>query len=196
MLRNTLRPDLVNTSVGRSKLRLERCFFMKLKTRDLVYMALYAALFVVLDYLTNALNLFRMPQGGSLSFATVALLIASYHLGWKKGLVVSLVAIGLMWAIGSITYYGVISLLFDYVIGYLAYGLASLFPNFKFFYSGIVVSNLIRLAASTYAGCAVWESPFAGSLSYNASYIIPTMIADLILVPIIYSAIKPAIKKK
>ena len=94
MLRNTLRPDLVNTSVGRSKLRLERCFFMKLKTRDLVYMALYAALFVVLDYLTNALNLFRMPQGGSLSFATVALLIASYHLGWKKGLVVSLVAIG------------------------------------------------------------------------------------------------------
>lgn len=196
MLRNTLRPDLVNTSVGRSKLRLERCFFMKLKTRDLVYMALYAALFVVLDYLTNALNLFRMPQGGSLSFATVALLIASYHLGWKKGLVVSLVAIGLMWAIGSITYYGVISLLFDYVIGYLAYGLASLFPNFKFFYSGIVVSNLIRLAASTYAGCAVWESPLAASLSYNASYIIPTMIADLILVPIIYSAIKPAIKKK
>ena len=169
---------------------------MKLSTRDLVYMALYAALFVVLDYLTNLFNLFRMPQGGSLSFATVALLVASYHLGWKKGLMVCVVSIILMWAIGSITYYGIVSLLFDYVIGYLAYGLASLVPSYKFVYFGIIVSNLIRLAASTYAGCAVWESPLGASLSYNASYIIPTMIADLVLVPLIMVAISPVVNRR
>ncbi len=169
---------------------------MKLSTRDLVYMALYAALFVVLDYLTNLFNLFRMPQGGSLSFATVALLVASYHLGWKKGLMVCVVSIILMWAIGSITYYGIVSLLFDYVIGYLAYGLASLVPSYKFVYFGVIVSNLIRLAASTYAGCAVWKTPLAGSLSYNASYIIPTMIADLVLVPLIMAAISPVVNRR
>ena len=76
----------------------------KSSVRDLVYIALYAALFVVLDYVTNAVNLFRMPNGGSLAFATVALLLASYHLGVKKGLLVCLVAIVLMFAIGSITY--------------------------------------------------------------------------------------------
>ena len=196
MLRNTLRPDPVNTGVGRSKLPPERDFFMKLTVRDLVYMALYAALFVALDYLTNVFNLFRMPQGGSLSFATVALLVASYHLGWKKGLMVCAVSIILMWAIGSITFYGIVSLLFDYVIGYLAYGLASLIPSYKFIYFGVIVSNLIRLAASTYAGCAVWGSEFAASLSYNASYILPTMAVDLVLVPLIYKAIEPAIKKR
>ncbi|MBO4218906.1 MAG: energy-coupled thiamine transporter ThiT [Erysipelotrichaceae bacterium] len=169
---------------------------MKLTTRDIVYIALYAALFVVLDYLTNLFNLFRMPQGGSLSFATVALLVASYHLGWKKGLLVCVVSIILMWVIGSITYYGIVSLLFDYIIGYLAYGLASLVPSYKAVHFGIIVSNLIRLAASTFAGCYVWGSELPASLSYNAGYIVPTMIADLILVPLVLMAIEPVIKRR
>ena len=167
----------------------------KSSVRDLVYIALYAALFVVLDYVTNALNLFRMPNGGSLSFATVALLLASYHLGDKKGLLVCLVAILLMFAIGSITYYGIASLLLDYVIAYCAYGLASAFKNIKWFYPGIIVTNLIRLASSTLAGMLVWETDLWGSLVYNGGYIIPTMIVDLILVPLLYNMLKPVLNK-
>lgn len=196
-LRETLRPDPVSTGVGRSKCSpVERCFFMDRKVRDLVYIAMYGALFVVLDYITNALKLFRMPQGGSLSFATIALLLASYHLGWKKGLLTCLVSVLLMWAIGSITWYGLFSFLFDYLIAYCAYGFASSFKNIKWFFTGIVITSLIRLASSTLAGIVVWETPFWGSLTYNASYIIPTMIVDLIFVPLLYNKLKPVFEKK
>jgi thiamine transporter len=165
-------------------------------TRDIVYMALYAAIFVVLDYLTNLLNLFRMPQGGALSIGTVALLLASYHLGWKKGVVVCLVAVGLMFAIGSISYYGIVSFLLDYLLAYAAYGFASLIPNWgKYFYTGILVTSLVRLAFSTISGVVVWETGWWASLVYNASYMIPTMIVDLILVPLLVQALQPVIRK-
>ncbi|MDO4377741.1 MAG: energy-coupled thiamine transporter ThiT [Erysipelotrichia bacterium] len=169
---------------------------MKRNVKDLVYVALYAALFVALDYVTNVLNLFRMPDGGSLSFATVALLLASYHLGVKKGLAVCALSVVLMFIIGSIKFYGIVSLLLDYIVAYCAYGLAGAFKNYKWFYPGIVITSLIRLASSTLAGMLVWETPFWGSLSYNASYIIPTMIVDLIFVPLLYNILKPTFEKK
>ncbi len=162
------------------------------KTRDLVYMALYAAMFVALDYVT----LFRMPQGGSINLSSIALLLASYHLGWKKGACCGLVANLLLYAIGSMNFYGsIISLFFDYIFAYTAYGLASLFPNAKYFYSGIVITSLIRLACSTFSGCVAWETPLLASLGYNAEYIIPVMIIDMIIVPLVYEKLKPVINK-
>lgn len=56
----------------------------KMSVQELVMMAFYLALFTVLDYLANSLPFFRMPQGGTLGLGTVALLLASYQLGWKK----------------------------------------------------------------------------------------------------------------
>ena len=164
----------------------------KKATRTMVYIALYAAMVIVLDMISNTISLFKMPQGGRLSLATIGFLLASYHLGWKKGAAVALIAIALMGVTGSITYYGMISLLLDYVLGYLAYGFASAFP----WYSGIVITNLFRLLCSTMAGVWVWESDFVGSLSYNASYMIPTLIVDCIVVPLLFTALKPVIKER
>ena len=158
-------------------------------------MALYAALFVVLDFITNTFNLLPMPQGGHLGLGTIALLLASYHLGWKKGAIVCLVSNVLLYITGSMNFYGsVISLFFDYILAYTAYGFSSAFPNFKYFYSGIVITSLIRLACSTFSGCAAFGSPFGRSLVYNAGYIIPTMIVDLIVVPLLFERIKPIVK--
>lgn len=162
------------------------------KTRDLVYMALYAAMFVVLDLVT----IWRMPQGGSINLSSIALLLASYHLGWKKGAICGLVANGLLYVTGSMNFYGsIISLFFDYLFAYTAYGFASLFPNVKYFYSGIVITSLIRLACSTFSGCVAWETPLWASLGYNAEYIIPVMVIDLIVVPLIFEKLKPIVNK-
>ncbi|MBQ9036333.1 MAG: energy-coupled thiamine transporter ThiT [Erysipelotrichaceae bacterium] len=162
------------------------------KTRDLVYMALYAAMFVVLDLVT----IWRMPQGGSINLSSIALLLASYHLGWKKGAICGLVANGLLYVTGSMNFYGsVISLFFDYLFAYTAYGFASLFPNAKYFYSGIVITSLIRLACSTFSGCVAWETPLWASLGYNAEYIIPVMVIDMVVVPLIFEKLKPIINK-
>jgi thiamine transporter len=56
-----------------------------MSTRDLVKMSAYLAMFIVLDYLSNMIGIFRMPQGGTLGLGVIALLLASYDLGWKKG---------------------------------------------------------------------------------------------------------------
>lgn len=167
---------------------------MNQKIKGLVYIALYGALFVVLDFIANTFNLFVMPQGGRLALGTIALILSSYHLGWKKGVVVCVVAVILMLVTGSVNYYGMFSFLFDYLLAYAVYGLSSLFPNYKKLYCGIIVTSLIRLAFSTISGIVVWETPFWGSLSYNASYIIPTMIMDLIIVPLLHEKITPLLK--
>ena len=41
----------------------------------------------------------------------------------------------------------------------------------------------------------VWETDLWGSLVYNGGYIIPTMIVDLILVPLLYNMLKPVLNK-
>ena len=159
-------------------------------------MALYAAIFVVLDFVTNTFDLFAMPQGGHLGLGTIALLLAGYHLGWQKGAIVCLVCNFLLYITGSMNFYGsVISLFFDYIIAYTGYGFASRFPNVRYFFSGILITSLFRLACSTFSGVAAFGSPVGASLVYNAGYIIPTMIVDMIIVPLLYYRIKPLIKK-
>jgi thiamine transporter len=153
-------------------------------------MALYCALFIVFDRLSDALNLFKMASGGKLNFGPIALLVCSYHLGWKNGLIVSVTSVFLQLIIGSVTWYGIWSFLLDYLIAYSAYGLASLFPNYKYLYSGVLITSLIRLISSTLAGTLVWQTPLWGSLTYNASYMIPTTLCVIILVPLLCERLK------
>ena len=160
------------------------------KTRTLTLMALYCALFVVLDRVSDALNLFQMASGGKLNFGPIALLVCSYHLGYRNGLIVGVTSVFLQLVIGSVSWYGLASFLLDYLIAYAAYGIASLFPNYKLFYSGVLATSLIRLLSSTLAGTIVWETPLWGSLVYNASYMIPTTICAIIVVPLLCERLK------
>ena len=153
-------------------------------------MAIYCAMFVLLDRISDMLNLFPMPSGGKLNLGPIALLMCSYHLGWKNGLLVGIVSVFLQLVIGSVGFYGIWSFLLDYLIAYAAYGLASLFPNYKYFYSGILITSLIRLASSTLSGTLLWETPLWGSLVYNASYMVPTTICVLIVVPLLCERLK------
>ena len=129
---------------------------MKWTTKDLVYMALYAALFIVLDVAVNTLGILQMPNGGSLGVSVIPLLMASYHLGWQKGTVVSVLSILLQYVTGPMYTPDLLGFLLDYFIAFSVYGLASLFPNYKWFYSGVLITNLIRLLSSTLSGTWVW----------------------------------------
>lgn len=164
--------------------------------KNLVYIALYSALFIVFDYISNSIPLFKMPQGGRLNLGSVVLILESYHLGLKRGMLGSLVTILIMVIIGSADLsYGIISFLLDYVVGYLAYSISCIFKNYKYFFSGILFTTLIRLTASTISGVVVFETNFLASLLYQLTYLIPTMILDLVLVPILYNKLKPLFKK-
>ena len=163
--------------------------------KTIAYMAIYCAVFVVFDRVSDMLNLFKMASGGKLNFGPIALLVCSYHLGWKKGAMVGVVSVFLQLVIGSVSWYGIGSFLLDYLIAYAVYGIASMFPNFGYFYSGILVTSVIRLLSSTLAGTILWETPFWASLSYNATYIIPTTVCAIIVVPLLVERLKPVFRR-
>ena len=165
------------------------------KIRELTYMAMYLALFFVLDWVTNLIPLLQMPEGGSLGLATIPMILASYHLGWKKGVGVCLLCVLLMFMTGKVyvvqandgfaVWQIILQFLLEYPIAFGVYGLSSLFPNVKYFYTGVAASNLIRLVIHVVCGVIYWTTPWWGSFTYNAWYMIPTMVMDLILIPII-----------
>ena len=176
----------------------------KKKISDLVYMAMYLALFMVFDWLSNQIGFFKMPQGGTLGLGVIPLIIASYHLGWKRGVVVAVLSVLLQFMTGQVyvvqnsdgfTAFEVfIQFMMEYPLAFGVYGLCSLFPNYKYVYTGIIVTNLIRLALHVIAGTVFWATPWLGSLSYNAWYMIPTMLVSAILVPIIMDRLKPVMR--
>ena len=66
------------------------------KTRNeilsLVFMAFYVALAIVLSYMNKIAPIIQMPNGGSVELMVIAIFMASYHLGWKKGLATALLS--------------------------------------------------------------------------------------------------------
>ncbi|MBR2534395.1 MAG: energy-coupled thiamine transporter ThiT [Erysipelotrichaceae bacterium] len=162
----------------------------KLTTKTLTIMAIYCAVFVILDRLSDALNLFQMANGGKLNLGPIALLMCSYHLGWKNGLLVGITSVFLQLAVGSVKFYGIWSFLLDYLIAYAVYGLASLFPDYKYFYSGVLITSVLRLLSSTLSGTLLWETPLWASLAYNASYMIPTTLCVIVVVPLLCERLK------
>ena len=159
----------------------------------LTFIALYSALFIVLDYAAHAFGLFQMPNGGSLGLGSLAILVAAYHLGWKEGVAVGLISIPLqIISSGGIWFtptWPLIGLLLDYVIPFGVYGLAPLFKDISItslkIKTGVIITNLIRFVSHVVVGALLWDVTWIGSIIYNAWYMIPTLILGTILVPLI-----------
>lgn len=166
-----------------------------LSVKDLVTIALYLALFMVVDAFINTLPFLQMPQGGSLGVSTVVLLIASYHLGAKKGLIVSLLSALLQFVTGRMYILGFTQFLLDYLISFGVYGIACLFPNKGYFYSGVLITNIIRFISSTLSGVFFYNVTLGGSIIYQAWYMVPTTIVGLVLVPLLYQKLEAVMKK-
>ncbi len=164
------------------------------QTRDLVLMALYVAMFVVLDYITNAAALLQMPNGGSLGLSTIALLMASYHLGIKKGVMIGVGSVFLQFITGPMYTSNLIGFMLDYFIAFGVYGIAAAFPNIGPFYSGVLITNALRLVSSTLSGVVAYGYTFEASLAYNASYMIPTAVVGIVIVPLLMTMLKPVLK--
>lgn len=166
----------------------------KIETKDLVLMAFYVALFAVLDVFINTLAIFQMPNGGSLGVSTLALLMASYHLGWKKGLVVAMMSVFLQFATGPMYTPDLLGFLLDYFLAFSVYGLASCFKSFGYFYSGVFITNAVRFVCSTISGVAIWGLDIWGSILYQCAYMIPTLLLGMIIIPLLHKYLKPFMK--
>ena len=169
------------------------------KTRVLVECALMVAIGTVLANI----KIFTMPNGGSVTLLSMLpFVLVSFRHGVKWGLFTGLVngclqmllgfyappAPGLLPLVGMI--------LLDYVLAFMALGLAELFARpFKNRTVGVAVgtfaAGFLRFMCSFLSGVLVWGNLSDGlaawtySLTYNGSYMLPetllTMVAAVLL---------------
>lgn len=179
---------------------------MNQKTRKLVFLAFYAALAVVLSYSTKFLP--QMPNGGTLDLPVLAIFVASYHLGWKYGVAAGILGwiAGLLFGLSSYMVSPMQTIL-DYIAPVAAIGIASAFPkihigklNISNVYVGVVGGMFLKYVSHTLAGVYFWfpEGSAAGSSAawiysawtYNLFYNVITMIAALIILPVLLRALR------
>lgn len=170
-----------------------------MKNRDLAYTAIYITLFTVMEYLGTVLNLFQMPNGGSVSVSEIALLIGVYRLGFKKGLYILVGAIIMMFLSKPLYIVNFGQYLLDYVIAYMCYILAAYIKPNSSFYKIILILffiNFIRFISHNISGLLFFSEAYTDNLVwgvsvYNASYMVP----NLIITTILFVQFKPLIDK-
>ena len=169
------------------------------KTRILVECALMIAIGTVL----SNIKFFTMPNGGSITLLSMLpFVLVSFRHGAKWGLFTGFVNACLQmmlgfWAPPTPTFiYFLGEVLLDYVLAFMALGLAELFARpFKDRTVGVAVgtfaAGFLRFMCSFLSGVLVWGNLTDGlaawtySLTYNGSYMLPetllTMVAAVLL---------------
>jgi thiamine transporter len=178
---------------------------MKLKsTRILVECAMMIAMATALSFI----KLFNLPQGGSVTCASMMpLILVSYRHGIKWGVMTGFVYSLLQMLIQfyappantALAFFGVV--LLDYVVAYTVLGTAVIFgkplkSRAASVVLGSVTVSFIRFLCSFFSGIFIWGSyapegtpVWIYSLTYNGSYMLPEMIitavVSVILIPVL-----------
>lgn len=168
--------------------------------RELARMAMYVALFLVLDWVSGNL-LPAMPQGGSLGLSTIVLIIAAFDLGLIKSLFVVILCLMLSFFTDPPYFVNFFQYFLDYVVGYAAYSLAVVLRNPRVddrniasYVLPILVPNVIRFFSSSLAGVLYYGVNWWGSFVYQSGYVIPTIVVTFLILPFLYPRLKPMLK--
>lgn len=179
---------------------------MNQKTRTYVFIAMYASLSVLFNFLTQFLP--QMANGGTVDLTVIPIFIASYHLGWKKGVWTGMFTWLLELVFGMNRYMvSPLQILFDYVIPVVIPGIASCIPSIRIkslqisnIYTGVFVAILCKYSSHVLAGVYFWfpEGSAAGSSAawiysawtYNLGYNVLTLLVCLIIVPILIQSLQ------
>lgn len=184
----------------------------------MVFMALYAALTIVLDLAKEFIPFTSIwANGGSIDISLIPLVFASVHLGWKIGVVTGLLEFVVSFVIGATKLYFApysvaLGFLCDYIIPVAVMGLSSLLikknetllKNIIKLEIGITACMIVRMLSQVVSGVYCWVdasdigtvAAWTLSLEYNLGYGIPTLIMLLIIMPVVCRAFMPLIEKR
>ncbi|HPY36576.1 MAG TPA: energy-coupled thiamine transporter ThiT [Clostridia bacterium] len=154
----------------------------------------YGALCVALSFILSYLRLFRMPQGGSLTIASMLpIALYSQWFGLKRGLLAG-AAFGFLQLLQDAYIVHLLQLLLDYPLAFMCVGLAGLFPNNLPL--GLLAGGLGRILCSTLSGAIFFAqfspegmNPWAYSFVYNALALGPDQLICIVL------ALMPPVKR-
>ena len=148
-------------------------------------MLAFGALSIALSFVLSCIRLFRMPNGGSVTPASMLplmLFAAAYGIG--PGFLAGLVY-GLLQALqGGIAFLGIGQFLLDYLLAFTLLGLAGLakkLPEKWGLYCAIIIAALARVLCHTLAGILFWETAPWASFVYNITYLGPDTLICIVL---------------
>lgn len=175
----------------------------------LVEIAVFAGVGIILDKLTIS-----MPQGGSVSFVMLPIVLMAIRWGLGAGLTTGLLVGLLQMMFGAHIYHWVQALL-DYGLAFTVVGLAAVVRKplleatreavkskmVLYITLGTVIGGLLRYAAHTVAG-AVFFAEYAGdqnewiySIIYNGTYMIPAIILTAVAASLLFTAAPKLLKQ-
>lgn len=158
----------------------------KMSAKQLTFCAVAMALALVTSFIKFA----SLPMGGSITlFSMFFICFIGYLYGVKTGVMTG-VAYGILQLIIGPYIYAPLQVLLDYPLAFGALGLSGLFYKKKFgLMTGLVVGMAGRYVCHVVSGYVYFASyapegmnPLIYTLGYNATYIVPEMIATVILV--------------
>ena len=152
-------------------------------TRVLAEVSVMVALSLVLNFI----KVYQLPQGGSITLASmVPVLLISFRRGPKVG-VFSGVVFGLAQMFLDGWFYSPVGMFLDYPLAFGALGLAGIFRNNPLV--GVVVSLATRFLSHFISGVVFFGmyapegmSPIVYSAVYNGSYMLPEMVISGIFI--------------
>lgn len=170
------------------------------KTRMIAEAGVVIAIAQVLSFIT----LFHMPQGGSIKAASlVPLMIFAYRWGGTRGIWAGVVYGVLHFLLGFKSSIHYLSIILDYLVAYGAIGVCGYFKdNLTGLVSGSIVAIALRWFASVTSGAVVFASyapqgqnPWIYSMIYNASYMVPDGILNIIVLLFVYQGVKRGLNR-
>lgn len=176
------------------------------RTLFLIEVAIFAALALVLNILPF-LSFRVWAQGGSISFAMIPVFIVAYRWGLKGGLLTGFLY-AILQIIAGIAYnIHPVQFILDYPVAFTVLGFSGLFytqaraalkrDNTKHFVgfviAGVTLGIFLRFLSHYFAGVVFFGSSIEGmnawvfSLLYNGSYLLPSLIINIIAVSFLFS---------
>jgi len=144
----------------------------------------FGALAIALSFVLSCIRLYRMPQGGSVTPASMLpLMLFSAAYGVGPGLLAGL-TYGVLQYLQGGWFANVWQFALDYLLAFAALGLAGLAKNWKQswgLYAAMLVAAVGRALSATLAGIAFWDTAPWASLVYNGTYLIPEIIICMVL---------------
>lgn len=176
------------------------------KTAWTPQMLALGAVCMALSSVLSLVKLFSMPQGGSVTAASMLpIILFAYAYGAGPGLTLGAVH-GLLQFILKPSFYSLPQMLLDYPIAFGLLGLAGFFSKSKNEYLGLTLGTALscagRLLASALSGAIFFAeyapegmSPMLYSLGYNASYMVPECVICAVLAVLAGSRLLRELKK-
>lgn len=153
------------------------------KTKEIINIALISSLALVLSLLV----IFTMPNGGSITIYLVPLLLAATNSNLKTNFFIAIVTATLQIMAGAVVI-NPIQLLFDYYLPITFICCSQLIGLNK--YVNIIIASFFAMISYVVSGMIFFEVNLIASITYNATFFIPTIIINIL----IYQLLNPRLK--